>query len=189
MTTLSPIRRAVGGGVAAIAVAALALGGGTYATFSSAHAGPSGTLAAGTLTLDVGGFATTNLFDAAIAPGQVVQRSVTITNAGSVSGRLTEQYLMVGSENGCTPSETAAGGCSARDGNLQEPDQLQVSRDGSTYVPVSAMTARDWMPAVTLGPGGSVEQHFWFKLPDNAHNNRVQSDLLRIQSVVTLNQS
>lgn len=189
MTTLSPTRRAIGGGVAALAVAALALGGGTYATFSSTHAGPSGTLAAGTLTVDVGGFATTDLFNATISPGQVVQRPVTITNTGGISGRLTEQYVMIGNENGCNPGETAAGGCSAGGGNLQESDQLQVSRDGTTYTPVNAMTAPNWMPPATLAPGGSVTQQFWFKLPDNAHNNRVQSDLLRIQSIVTLTQS
>lgn len=189
MTTLSPRRRAIGGGIAALAVVALALGSETYAAFSSTQAGPSGTLAAGTLTLDVGGFATTELFNAKIAPGDIVQRSVTMANTGSISGRLTEQYLIVDDENGCTPSESAAGGCSARDGNLQESDELQVSRDGVVYVPVNGMTATGWMPPITLAPGASVTQQFWFKLLDNANNNRVQSDRLRIQSTATLRQS
>jgi spore coat-associated protein N len=180
-------RSAAATGIAA--VAAIALGSGTYAAFTATQAGPGGTLTAGTLTLDMGGFDTTEVFDSDIVPGQVVHRTVTATNTGSIAGSLSEQFTVTGKENGCTTSETAAGGCSARDGNLQEPDQLQVSLDGVHYEPVSRMAQPGWLPPIPLAAHASVTQQFYFKLPDNNHNNRVQSDKLRIQSIATLNQA
>lgn len=80
-------RRRALGGLAVIAGASAAAGAGTMAAFSDSESSSSNTVQAGTLelSLDSGGSFD---FSTSLAPTQSTQDSVTLLNAGSISGSL-----------------------------------------------------------------------------------------------------
>lgn len=172
-------KAAAGIGVAALAVAAIALGTGTYAAFQDQKVGPSGTLAAGTLTLDV----TTNpagqtpLFSATnIAPGYVSPSpmSLTVKNSGSLPGKLNTSITV-------TPN---AGGA------LQ--NYLKVSGDcgGSPFTGVPILSIPSVINNVPLASNQSYTCNFTFAFPDNGGNqNDAQGDKVDFTSNFTLTQA
>lgn len=168
---------AAGIGVAAVAAAAVALGAGTYAAFTDTEAGPGGTLAAGTLNLDVSSnpAGTLQLFSASnIAPGYDSGPLVfTLTNTGSINGTVTGNGVV---------SENAGG-------NLDE--QLLVS--GSCPGTPSQFTDRT-VDILTTGfnaqidAGQSVVCTFRFTFPDRPDNNDAQGDSVTITSSFSMTQ-
>ena len=173
-------KAAAGVGVAALAVAALALGTGTYAAFSDTEAGPGGTLAAGTLTLDLGGTGSADLFTAEnIAPGYVSpSKTVRIKNSGSIGGVLTSAVAINGHGGQLQNVLTVGGSCTVPGfgGPIPIPDTV-VGTIGSVIG-----------QPVNLPANAEIVCNFTFKLPGTA-TNEVQGDTVTIGSNFTLNQA
>lgn len=199
MSVLPKSKKAtVGIGVAAAAAAAIALGGGTYAAFSDSETGPGGTLAAGTLDLVVGGTpGQAKLLDVKdLVPGTTVpEKTLTITNAGSVPGVLTGTLNVSGTDGGkCTEPEAAAegvgvNGCAAG-GNLAEQLTITVKELG-TNAPVSQVQSGAFpLSGTELAPGQVITFTVGFALPNlpGTENNKVQGDTVTIASTLDLTQ-
>jgi predicted ribosomally synthesized peptide with SipW-like signal peptide len=171
---------AAGIGVAAAAAAVLALGAGTYAAFSDTEAGPGGTLAAGTLTLDVtsNAEATTEVFSAEnIAPGYTSSpRVVTIANTGTVNGTLSATATVTENTGGDLDDQLlASGNCT-----------------GSTVVNFTNLPVRglgSGFNGLPLPAGATTVCTFSFTFPDRPDNNLAQGDKVEIASTFTLTQA
>ncbi len=118
MTILQNTRFRIAVGIAAVVLAAAAIGAGTYAAFSDTESGPDGTLASGTLDLVVGATpGTLNLFSATnMKPGTSQNATFQVSNTGSLPGTLTSVLTAVGADVTCTEPEyvaeaVAAGAC------------------------------------------------------------------------------
>ncbi|MGD9986478.1 TasA family protein [Pseudonocardia sp.] len=182
---------AAGIGVAAIACAAIAIGSGTYAAFSDTKAGPGGTLAAGTLSLSVGGSVQTPTVDLSkIKPGDTVHATVTVQNTGSINGNLTATYSLTGSENGCTAAETnplnnLPACTSGSNGDLVGALELKVN--GASVPNPGAGNG-----SVNVGPlnpsGTATTYDVEITLPQST-DSRVQSDTASLTSTLTLTQA
>ena len=201
MSVLQNKRVRAGIGIAAVVLAAAALGAGTYAAFVDTETGPGGSLAAGTLDLTVGSSGTTELFKASnIAPGYSQSTVLTLRNTGSLPGTLTNGLRVVGADVTCTEPESeaegrAAGSCNPA-GDLQSQMTVSVLRGPgvttpTTPVPVTQFTTAGLPPAGVLAAGGSTEYELQFVLPNlpGTVNNIVQGDSLTLTSDHTLIQS
>lgn len=187
-------KKRVGIGIAALAVAALAIGLGTYAAFTDDEAGPGGTTAAGTLDLTVGSTNTSQLFGQAnIAPGFSRQIGITLRNAGSLPGTLTSRLTASTADMSCTePEQEAEGGSCAAAGNLQDQMTVQVVSAPGVSTPQSAVPWKTFVanglpPAGTLAAGGDATYQLLFALPASA-DNKVQGDSVTLTSAFTLAQ-
>jgi spore coat-associated protein N len=176
-------KKATAIGIAAAAVAAIAIGGGTYAAFTSTATGPSGTLAAGTIQLDV----TTTpsgavpLFSATnIAPGYVSPSpmSVTVKNSGTLDGKLSAIIgVTPNTGGGLQKYLTVQGDCTYPTGHITIPATLV------TNIP-SAINA------VPLGAGQTFSCNFTFAFPDNVTDqNDAQGDKVDFTSTFRLKQA
>ena len=199
----TPTRRKirVGIGVAALVLAAAALGAGTYAAFVDSESGPGGTIAAGTLDLTVGSTGTTQLFSAAnIVPGYTQDVAITLKNAGSVPGTLTSTLAVTGADVTCTEPEAeaegkAAGACNTA-GDLQNQMTVSVIKGPGITTATAPVTvaqfATSGLPAAgTLAAGASTEYDLRFTLPNlsGTENNKVQGDSLNLTSSFLITQS
>ncbi|WP_433504366.1 TasA family protein [Pseudonocardia halophobica] len=176
-------KAAIGIGVAALAVAGLALGTGTYAAFTDTKAGPGGTLAAGTLALNVSTSPTAaaTLFNESnLYPGKPIEeKTVTVQNSGTINGKLTGSLTV-----------------DTHDGQLQDQMTVQVKCGGGSYsspITVAAATAaaQNFINSgtpIALNAGQSETCSFKFALPHNATND-VQGDSITISSNLTLTQA
>jgi predicted ribosomally synthesized peptide with SipW-like signal peptide len=175
---------AAGVGVAAAAAAAIALGTGTYAAFSATTVGPSGTLAAGNMSLTIGGANSTDLYTASgLYPTQTVTKIVTFTNNSGVDG------ILSGTENLTDPVDGAA------DGDWLPYQLTQASSCvGSTTGTTGATFLKDvngnvvGSGVVIPANGGTATCTFTFNLPDRPDNNLVQGDSIKVSSSFTLTQ-
>jgi spore coat-associated protein N len=184
-------------GIAAVAVAVLAIGLGTYAAFTDTEDGPSGNAASGTLDLTVGSNASTTLFNQDnIAPGFTTTVDVTVRNVGTVPGTVTGNLTVTGADVTCTEPEAeaegvAAGKCAAG-GNLQDQMTVQVLSGPGVTTPAAAVPLKTFvnspLPAGTLGGNSDGVYKLQFVLPAAA-DNKVQGDRISIGSTFTLNQN
>lgn len=179
-------KAAVGIGVAALAVAAIALGTGTYAAFTSTQGGPGGTLAAGTLTLDVSSnpTGTATLFDAAnIYPGQVLPTtSVTLKNSGTIDGTLTSVGKVDFNLGGVLQNYlTVSSSCRYLDGGTST--QIFSVKDA----PVTTLAPGN-TPGIPLKAGQTAKCTFTFALPYSTPNE-AQGGKVVISSSFTLTQA
>ncbi|MBW0117376.1 TasA family protein [Pseudonocardia abyssalis] len=169
---------AAGIGVAAVAAAAIALGAGTYAAFTDTEAGPGGTLAAGTLNLDVttNGSSTIELFSADnIAPGYVSPaRTFTIKNSGTINGVLNGSSTVTENTGGDLDSQLfVSGSC--------------TGTPTFNNVPVTALATT--FSNVPLNAGASANCSLVFSFPDALNNNLAQGDKVVITSTLNLTQA
>lgn len=173
---------AAGIGVAALAVAALALGTGTYAAFQDTATGPAGTLAAGTLKLNV----TTDpsgavpLFKAEkIAPGYKSPKpmNVTVANSGTIDGVLTADLVATPNTGGGLQKYlTVEGSCTSPAG---------TQTFGATPVTAIPQVIKN----IPLKGGEKVSCNFTFAFPDNGQDqNDAQGDKVDFSSKFTLTQ-
>ncbi|MBW0091055.1 hypothetical protein I4I73_17215 [Pseudonocardia sp. KRD-184] len=173
---------AAGVGVAAVAAAALALGAGTYASFSDTEAGPGGTLAAGTLTLDITSnpSGVTEIFSASgIAPGYTSgTRTITIKNSGNIDGKLTGTLSVTGG-----PDLDDQIGITGNCGNLNVPP-------GATLASLSGPAGNFLSSGVALNGGQTVTCSFQFTFKELADetNNLAQGESVVVTSNLTLTQ-
>jgi spore coat-associated protein N len=200
MTILQNTKFRIAVGVAAVVLAAAAIGAGTYAAFSDTENGPDGTIASGTLDLVVGAApGTVNLFSAAnIKPGFSQDVSFTVSNTGSLPGTLTSKLTAVGADVTCTEPEYVAEGVGpnacAPGGNLQE--QMTVAVTAGPNGPVAAVPMSQFLTTGlplpgTLGAGATANYTLRFVLPDLAGtvNNKVQGDSINLTSTFDLVQT
>jgi predicted ribosomally synthesized peptide with SipW-like signal peptide len=177
MTVLQKNKKlAAGIGVAAAAAAVLAVGAGTYASFTDTEDAPSTTFAAGTLDLTVGTpVAATPVVLTNLAPGSEQAISVPIDNVGSVDGTLTATYTVTGSDNTCAEPETDDEGLSCDD-DSELLQQLDLFYKGNR---VSALTAGAGQ-TFTLDPlpsaPGPTTVDFVVKVPTTAGNEIMTDD-------------
>lgn len=184
-------------GVAAVAVAVLAIGLGTYAAFTDTETGPGGSATGGTLDLTVGSNADTVLFNQSnIAPGFGTTVDVVVRNVGSVAGTVSGHLTATGRDVSCTEPEAEAealgGGVCSAGGNLQEQMTVQVlAGPGATgpgpVLPLSTFVSSP-LPSGTLGANAEGTYKLAFALPAGA-DNRVQGDRITIGSTFTLIQN
>lgn len=188
-------KKRVGIGIAALAVAVLAIGLGTFAAFNDTETGPGGSTAAGTLDLTVGSTNASQLFGQAnIAPGFSQQVGVTLHNAGSLPGTLTSKLTASTADVSCTePEQEAEGGttCAAA-GNLQDQMTVQVISAPGVTAPQAAVPWKTFvangLPAAGVVPaGGDAAYQLLFALPASA-DNKVQGDSVTLTSAFTLAQ-
>jgi spore coat-associated protein N len=181
---------AVGVGIAAAAAAAIALGTGTYAAFTATAVGPSGTLAAGTMVLQVnGGNGTANLFDTVgdfpngMYPGQTFTKDVTFKNISDVPATLSGSEVLTGISGG-------------PDGNEHLRDEMQQSShctSSTSAINAGPALLRDVNGGV-VGAGFTIPRNetgtctFTFTLPATA-DNAVQGDAIKVDSTFTLTQN
>jgi spore coat-associated protein N len=195
MSILQNTRFRIGAGVAAVVLAVAAISAGTYAAFTDTEAGPGGTIASGTLDLEVGAApGTVSLFSASnIKPGFSQDVTFRVTNSGSVPGTLSSTLLMTGADVTCTePEREAEGGSCAAVGDLQE--QMTVAVVAGPGGPVAAapvgLFVSTGLPSPgTLAAGATETYTLRFALPDLTTNNRVQGDSVTITSTFNLVQA
>jgi spore coat-associated protein N len=196
MTILQNTRFRIAVGIAAVVLAAAAIGAGTYAAFSDTENGPDGSIASGTLDLVVGAApGTVNLFSASnIKPGFSQDVTFTVSNTGSLPGTLTSKLTAVGADVTCTEPEyvaegVAAGACAAG-GNLQEQMTVAVIAGPATApaVPMSQFLTGGLPLPGTLGANATTTYTLRFALPDlsGTTNNKVQGDSINLTSTFDL---
>lgn len=191
----------IGIGVAAVVLAAAAIGAGTYSAFVDTESGPGGTIAAGTLDLTVGSTGTLELFNQSnIAPGFSQNATITLKNVGSLPGALTSTLKVTGADVTCTEPEAeaegkAAGACNPA-GDLQNQMTVSVLSGPGVTTPTAPVTVTQFAanglpPAGTVAANGTVAYQLQFVLPNLAglENNKVQGDSLTVSSDFTLTQS
>jgi spore coat-associated protein N len=187
-------KKATAIGIAAAAIAAIAIGGGTYAAFSDTETGPTGTLAAGTINLTVGGSITPASLDLSkLKPGDSFDATITVKNDGNLTGTLFGDYSLTGSEGGCTAAEinpanypnSVAPTCDANGpGNLISA--LVVTVGGQAVSPLAPGSAAG-VQQFDLAPGASQSYAIHVSLPAST-GNEVQSDTASLTSKLTLKQ-
>lgn len=181
----------VGIGVAAAAAAAIALGGGTYAAFSDTETGPGGTLAAGTLDLEVGATPTTPtpLFTAKnVVPGfQSETYELTYHNAGSIDGKLSLALGVKGSENKCTPPEEKVDKSCDGAGELGEKLIVKVTGPNLEFSGNLNSLAGGPNPYGIVPAEKSAVYKISYSLPATV-GNEVQSDEVTVTTSATLDQ-
>ncbi|RZT86362.1 putative ribosomally synthesized peptide with SipW-like signal peptide [Pseudonocardia sediminis] len=191
-------KKRIGIGVAALAVAALAIGLGTYAAFTDNEQGPGASIASGTLDLEVGSSgATTLLNESNIAPGFTKDTSISLRNAGSLPGTLSNKVTVSGSNVTCTEPEAEAEGVgiSACAGNLQEQMTVSVLSGPGITAPTTPVKLAG---LTSLPGGGNIKEdggtavyQLRFALPTSGSNvtdNKVQGDAVTVSSSFTLDQ-
>lgn len=173
---------AAGVGITAVAAAALALGAGTFAAFTDTEAGPGGTLAAGTLNLDVTSVpaGATTVFSASnIAPGYTSgPRSVTIANTGNIDGKLTGTLSVTGGPDLDDQIEVT-GGC---------PGGLTIPA-GTSLAELAGPAGAFLAAGVTLDGGQTVTCNFSFTFVSNTDNNAAQGESVVVTSNLVLTQA
>lgn len=182
------------GAVAAVGAAAVALGAGTFAFFSSTGTPTETNATAGTLVLgqsvsipaDLEGF---------VPGGPSQTRTLTFTNEGSVTGDLSLVTTFVDTEDGCYGDELAADANCANvggPGQLSEKLKVKVTRTGvATALYDNLVTG---LPNANLDTSGveedeSVIYTFEYYLPNGSvEDNAVQGDSVKVTTTATLKQ-
>lgn len=186
MTVLQKNKKlAAGIGVAAAAAAVLAVGAGTYASFSDTENIPQTTFAAGNLDLQVGGTVTTQpLKFENFKPGDTASRTIVLTNAGSIAGDLSVKFVVDGGEGGtCVDPETdAEPGCDAGSELLE---QLVVKVNGQSFGTLSELGAKGIPGGGSLAAGAKQDLTITVELPKGA-GNEVMTDTAAVTAELTL---
>ncbi len=180
MTVLQKNKKlAAGIGVAAAAAAVLAVGAGTYASFTDTEDLPNTTFAAGSLNLVIGGTITTSPFEYTnLKPGDVRNETLTIDNSGTIDGKLTFTVGVSGTEGTCVEPETDVEKTCDDDSELT--DALRVSVAGQAAVPLSQV-ATSFKPQNLPAAGGPINVPIQVTV-DSKAGNEIMTD----STVVTL---
>jgi predicted ribosomally synthesized peptide with SipW-like signal peptide len=177
---------AAGIGVAAAAAAVLAVGAGTYASFSDTETGPSTTFAAGTLDLTVGTpAAVPPVVLSNLAPGSSQTISVPIANVGSVDGTLSASYTVEGKDNSCVEPEGVAEGGTCDDGS-ELMEKLVLVYRGNTVGPLATNAGRTF-DLDPLAANSTATVDFVVTVPTGA-GNEIMSDDTTMTITFTLDQ-
>ncbi len=180
MTVLQKNKKlAAGIGVAAAAAAVLAVGAGTYASFTDTEALPNTTFAAGSLNLEIGGTITAEPFKYAdLKPGDVRNETLTIDNTGTIDGKLTFTFSVSGAEGSCVEPETDVE--KPCDNGSELTEALLVSVAGQKAVPLSQV-GTSFGPQNLPATGGPITVPIQVTVDKNAGN-----DIMTDSTVVTL---
>jgi predicted ribosomally synthesized peptide with SipW-like signal peptide len=185
MTVLQKNKKlAAGIGVAAAAAAVLAVGAGTYASFSDTESIPQTTFAAGNLDLQVGGTVTTDpLKFENFVPGDKATRTIVLTNAGSIAGNLSVKFTVNGTEGGCVEPETDVE--TTCDGGSELLEQLLVKVNGQDYGSLGTLGTNGIPTGGTLAAGAKQDFTIVVELPKGAKND-VMTDTAAVTAELTL---
>jgi predicted ribosomally synthesized peptide with SipW-like signal peptide len=192
-------RRRILGGVATIGAASAAAGAGAFAAFSDSESA-SGSIQAGTLDLEIvsqngqsydgGPGNVTFLDEAGVVPGNSGESTVTVKNAGSLTGYLDVGVVSVtDKENGVQEPEEDVDPDGSASGELADALDVQAWVDGprgTSYLcpsfdgkePLSSVFVTGEVHSLNyrLEPGEEATFHLDWLLPDSV-GNEVQSDI------------
>lgn len=197
-------RTTVGVAIAAVGAAAIALGAGTFASFSSTQDGPDTTLAAGKLEFGARSNVDVPLSD--FVPGAIQTRTMTFTNSdqSSLPGNLSLAFDLVDNvDRGCSGDEKKVDEtCAAANDPSELPGKLQVTvtSDKTTqplYVgPLSGLDGSTAVNVPNVARDSSVTYTFVFSLPNSDQksngvytDNAVQGDRVKLLTTATLEQA
>lgn len=194
MTIQDKKKKTTIGAVAAVAAAAIALGAGTYAFYTSTGE-PIGTNAtAGTLELGQTVSAAADL--GPFVPGGLGQsRTLTFTNDGSVTGNLNLVTTFADTEDGCHGDEADVdpGPNCGLHGELSTKLKVKVTRAGTAEALYDNLLSG--LPSANLNtsgvaPDATVTYVFEYYLPNspNSSDNVVQGDGVTVTTTATLAQ-
>jgi predicted ribosomally synthesized peptide with SipW-like signal peptide len=194
-------RRRLLGAAVATGLAGAGAGAGTMAAFSDSESSTSNSVQSGTLdlTLDGGDSTVTFLSEVDIAPGESGTATLTVANAGSISGYLDVEVASVTTyENGCVGNESSAddscGDPGQGLGELQDHLQVQAEfQNGpqlwSTYDTVANRLSEGTVYDLDyeLPGGGSDTFVLNWQFPDNP-GEEAQSDGIEFALTFSLDQ-
>lgn len=197
MTTVRNKKVAAAVGIAAAAAAVIALGAGTYAAFSATQAGPTATVAAG--TLQFGDFANANISVTELSPGESSSLQVlTFRNGGTETGKLTLKLKAITDvEDGCRGDEALFddGPCvaSPTSGDLSGKLRVTISDGGGNTLydnrPVRDLLSASTSP-VTVAAQSNADLRFVFTFPNgDGNDNAAQGDRADITTEARLDQA
>ncbi|MGH3975625.1 MAG: TasA family protein, partial [Pseudonocardiaceae bacterium] len=174
----------IGVAIAAVGAAAIALGAGTFASFSSTQDGPDTTLAAG--KLDFGESVNTDETLSDFVPGgDPISRTMTFTNdsASSLPGTVTLAFALADQlDNGCNGDEPEFDStcASINEGELQDKLLVRVTSGATVLYDTGSLEGLDTISTPDVDPGESVTYTLEFSLPEGGEtDNAVQGDSVR----------
>lgn len=167
-------RRKVLGGLTAIGAAGAATGAGTMALFSDTESSSGNTVSAGTLNLTTG--ESTSLVGSAtgLAPGESdTPRSVTLTNAGSITGSLDIDVTITGQND--------SGGSNPANDTDVPADKFAKALEVTTLTYGGSDVSGQVTGTQSLD-GGSTTYTSLYDLANNAHGSSesAQNDLINL---------
>ena len=183
----------------AIAAAATAIGGGTFASFSDDETAGPASVTAGTLDLKVSGTAGDGMTITNAKPGDTGTENFYIENYGSLPGTL-HVYLVKDAdlENGIGEPETEDGDTTDPDGELDQNIELSFNGHADLGDELATMAVGDvyevpayWgtnVPANFTSPTADNQPAVVWKIPAGA-NDVIQSDSLGFHFEFTLEQA
>jgi predicted ribosomally synthesized peptide with SipW-like signal peptide len=171
-------------------VAALA-GAGLHAYFSDTETSTGNTFTAGTLNLKVGDTdpTTWKITISGLKPGDSGSRSVTVTNTGTLDGKLSISFInLVDNENGLTEPEVKLDDDDSS-GELAENLNLIITIDSTTIYngPASGITSAS-LSNYPLNAGQSATFTVAYSIDSNV-GNIIQSDIAGFDIVFSLVQA
>lgn len=187
--------------MAALAGASGAAGAGTMAAFTDEATSSNDALSTGTLDLELDGTDGTVRFlsETDVAPGDSGQATITLSNAGSLTGSVDVTVASLTSyENGLAGRENAVddsgGDPGAGNGELQEYLEVHAELQGGPTLWDGYDVAADRLAPGTeydldyqLSAGGTVDFVFEWQLPESAGDD-AQSDGLEFALTFSLDQ-
>ena len=187
-------RTTIGVAIAAVGAAAIALGAGTFASFSSTQKGPDTTLAAG--KLDFGTSTNVDETLSGFVPGGAPKsRKMTFTNDtnSSLPGTVALAFALADKfDNGCNGDESVVDSTcgSVNEGELQDKLEVKVTSGATVLYPTGPLSGLTNVSTPAIGPGKSVTYTFEFSLPEGGPaDNAVQGDSVKLTTTATLKQS
>ncbi|SNR64668.1 camelysin. Metallo peptidase. MEROPS family M73 [Haloechinothrix alba] len=192
-------------GVAAAAAAALAITGGTFATFSDTEEAPNPSITAGTLDLTTGGEEQSESFAIEdVAPGYSSEeagegKTIQYENEGSIDGDLTLTVDYSTDEVGCNDPEIDAEKAFYDDESIEDcgnDTELDEQLYAEIIGPDGTVAGEDLVghlkgetvDAGELGGGESRSYTVHFSVPDSA-GNEIQSDKVTLEITADLEQN
>lgn len=183
----------IGVAIAAVGAAAIALGAGTYASFTDTQDGPNTTLAAG--KLDFGASVNVDETLSDFVPGGDVQsRTMTFTNdsGSSLPGTVTLAFALADEfDNGCNGDELKFDStcASVNEGELQDKLLVKVTSGTTVLYDTGSLEGLNTVSTSDVDPGESVTYTFEFSLPEvGPADNAVQGDSVKLTTIATLEQ-
>lgn len=184
------IKKKTVAGAAAAGVAAVAITGGTFATFSDTEEGPSGSIAAAVVDLVPGENVTNGFSVATIVPGETVGRDFSYQNASNVPTLLDLNFAVTGHENGCNEPEAKVDDtCGTSAGELGKDLFVDVFIDGEHKWDgkLSEFDGAEIEDVVLPNDTVNVNIHVNYQL-SSIVDNIAQSDSVEIDTTATLEQ-
>lgn len=173
--------------ILAIVVSGAAIGAGTFALFSDTET-ESGSLDAGTLTLDTGTSQTLTFSSSNIKPTDTGNGFADLSPSGSLTGDLNVTTQSLGTTVGKDSSANLSDHVEFKvwldenasdDGTYDSTPDIGLKSDGTTgspaYATVSSYESTDWGTVIT-GMSNDWSIHIEWKFPSSATDNEAQGD-------------